>query len=296
MAKTAARLASPRHYLMCRPTHFGVTYSINPWMDPSERVDPALAGRQWETLYRLLRGLGHTVELVDPVPGLPDMVFAANGATVIDGRVLVATFRHEQRAPEAPAYERWFRAHGYRAVRRAYGVNEGEGDHLVAAGLILAADGSRTKRDSHGESRAYFGRPVVALTLVDPMFYHLDTALAVLNHSEVMYYPAAFNPESRARLRRLFPGAIEADAHDAAVLALNAVCDGRHVIIPSGATALADRLADRGFEPIGIDLRELLKAGGGPKCCILELRHRAPGRVRAHDAAGRLTVHQPAVS
>ena len=35
--------ATPRRYLMCRPTHFAVTYRINPWMDPTAPYDNALA-------------------------------------------------------------------------------------------------------------------------------------------------------------------------------------------------------------------------------------------------------------
>ena len=293
LAGPFARTARPRHYLTCRPTHFTVEYAINPWMDPSRPTDSRLAARQWEHLCALLTALGHRVDRVEAVPGLPDMVFAANAATVIDGRVLVAAFRHPERAPEADAFDAWFRAHGYREVRRARCVNEGEGDHLVAGGLILAANGFRTEPASHDETARYFGLPVLELTLVDPRFYHLDTALAVLDEQQIMYYPPAFSRHSRERLRSLFPDAIEADESDAVALGLNAVSDGRHVILPAAATALADQLAAHGYQPIGVDLGELLKGGGGPKCCILELRDTAvapAATAAAHGATVRTGV------
>jgi len=50
------------------------------------------------------------------------------------------------------------------------------------------------------------------------------------------------------------------------------VCDGRHVILPHAATNLSEQLRDRGYDPIGVDVSELLKAGGGVKSCTLELR------------------------
>ena len=56
------------------------------------------------------------------------------------------------------------------------------------------------------------------------------------------------------------------------MLGLNAVSDGRHVVLPVQATELAAKLVAHGFEPIGVDLSELRKSGGGPKCCTLELR------------------------
>ena len=59
---------------------------------------------------------------------------------------------------------------------------------------------------------------------------------------------------------------------DAAVLGLNAVSDGRHVVLAAAAHELGRQLAERGFVPVPVDLSELLKGGGGVKCCTLEIR------------------------
>jgi N-dimethylarginine dimethylaminohydrolase len=265
--------ATRRRYLMCRPTYFAVDYKINPWMDPTAPVDADLALRQWAALREVYLDLGHTVEDIDPVPGLPDMVFAANGATVVDGKVLAVQFRDPERADEAPAYRSWFERAGFE-VHEAKHVNEGEGDILVAGDLMLAGTGFRTTHAAHARVQEVFGRPVVTLQLVDPRFYHLDTALCVLDAQTVAYLPAAFSTGSQAVLRRLFPDAVIATAADAEVLGLNAVSDGRHVVLPAQATGLAAALRDRGYEAISVDMSELRKAGGGPKCCTLELRVR----------------------
>jgi arginine dihydrolase len=266
------RIARPRHLLMCKPTYFDVCYSINPWMDPSRPTSVETALGQWKYLHDLFVDLGHEVDLIEARAYLPDMVFAANGATVIDGRALIAKFRHVQRRGESEAYAEWFRQRRWEA-RTARFDNEGEGDILLAGDEILAGTGFRTQRAAHDELEEFFGRPVVSLTLVDPRFYHLDSALSVLDHGEVMYFPAAFDGESRDALATRFPGAILATEQDAEVFGLNAFSDGRHVVLPAAATGLAAQLAERGFEPIGVDLTELLKAGGSVKCCTLELRH-----------------------
>jgi N-dimethylarginine dimethylaminohydrolase len=258
---------------MCRPTHFDVSYSINPWMQPSKPTDGDLAVLQWEHLRRTYLGLGHEVQLIEPLPGLPDMVFAANGATMVDGKVLSARFRHAERTAEGPAYLGWFRDRGY-PVREALFVNEGEGDYLVTGQHILAGTGFRTDQRSHTEAQQFFGRPVITLTLVDPRFYHLDTALAVLADDEIMYYPGAFSAQSRAVLAALYPDAVLACDADAEAFGLNAVSDGRHVVLGQQATGLMHRLRARGFVPIGVDLSELMKSGGSAKCGTLELRER----------------------
>jgi N-dimethylarginine dimethylaminohydrolase len=261
----------PRHYLMCRPTHFTVEYVINPWMDPSVPVDTDLAVSQWTKLVEAYQALGHKVEFIEPIPGLPDMVFAANGATVVDGRVLGAQFRNVQRADEGPAYSAWFDAAGY-PVQAPKHVNEGEGDFLVTENFILAGTGFRTDPGGHAEAQEWFGRPVVSLQLIDPRYYHLDTALFVLEADQVAYYPGAFSPGSQQVLARLFPEALLVSAGDAAVFGLNSVSDGQNVIVPPAATQLIADLRDRGYNPITVDLSELLKGGGGPKCCTLEIR------------------------
>ncbi|MEV3874552.1 dimethylargininase [Streptomyces sp. NPDC049906] len=268
------RHATPRRYLMCPPAHFAVTYAINPWMDPTKPVDVPVAVAQWEDLRDRYRALGHTVEELTPRRDLPDMVFAANGATVIDGRVLGARFAHPERTAEAAAHLDWFRAHGWPEVREPLHVNEGEGDFAVTASYVLAGRGFRASPLSHGEAQEFFGRPVIGLDLVDPRFYHLDTALAVLDDrtDDVMYHPAAFSPGSRAVLERLFPHALTVGERDAAALGLNAVSDGRHVLLPQAALGLFAPLRRRGYEPIGMELSELLKGGGSVKCCTLELR------------------------
>jgi N-dimethylarginine dimethylaminohydrolase len=268
----AQRRATTRRYLMCPPEHFAVTYAINPWMRPGEPVDAATAMRQWAALRQVYLDLGHDVSVIDPVPGLPDMVFAANGATVVGGTVLGARFRYPQRAAEAEAYLRWFRAAGYPRVLAPQLVNEGEGDIVWAGRVLLAGHGFRSDEAAGTELAEVFGLPVASLRLTDPRFYHLDTALCVLDPDTVMYYPAAFDDAARAVIAAQFGELIEAKDEDAEVLGLNAVSDGRHVILPAQARSLAARLRERGFEPIGVDMSELLKGGGGPKCCTLELR------------------------
>jgi N-dimethylarginine dimethylaminohydrolase len=260
-----------RRFLMCRPTYFAVTYRINPWMDPTAPYDNALAVAQWATLRQTFLDLGHRVDLIDPLPGLPDMVFAANGATVVDGKVLAVQFRDPERADEAPAYRSWFESNGF-GVYDAKHTNEGEGDFLPAGDVLLAGTGFRTVHAAHLQAQEVFGRPVITLQLVDPAYYHLDTALCVLDGENVAYLPSAFSPGSQAVLRRLFPDAVIATPSDAAVLGLNAVSDGETVVLPVQATALTAALQERGYRTIGVDLSELRKAGGGPKCCTLEVR------------------------
>ncbi|MGI6877249.1 dimethylargininase [Microbacterium sp. gxy059] len=275
---TPARTRQSRRYLMCRPEHFTVSYSINPWMEPAKPTDTALAVRQWQSLYEAYIALGHEIELIDPQPGLPDMVYTANGGFVIDGVAYVPRFRYAERQGEEQHFSRWFRENGFRVVEPEH-TNEGEGDFLLAGDVILAGRGFRSADDSHREIARVFDREVVSLTLVDPRFYHLDTALSVLDPvvapgetPTIAYLPGAFDDASRAELERRFPDAIRVADADGAVFGLNSASDGENVFISPRATGFEAQLRERGYTPQLVDLSELLLGGGGIKCCTLELR------------------------
>ncbi|WP_051208391.1 dimethylargininase [Propionicicella superfundia] len=270
-----ARLAAPKRVLMCRPEHFTVSYRINPWMHPTQPTDTARALRQWTDLRETYRRLGIDVELVAPRPGLPDMVYAANGGFVLDGVALGPRFRHVERASEAPAYMGWFAERGLRVVEPT-SYNEGEGDYLLVGDTIFAGTGFRSDRASHAQLGRVFGREVVSLRLVDPRFYHLDTAFAVLDSAggprSVAYLPQAFDRASRRILADRFPDALTVSEADATVLGLNCFSDGRNVVVAAQATGFARDLAAAGYVAHPVDLSELLRGGGGVKCCTLELR------------------------
>ncbi len=265
------RVAEHKTVLMCRPEHFTVSYRINPWMHPEDPTDTSLAVRQWEELYRTYLDLGFDVELIDPLPGLPDMVYAANGGFTLNGIAYGARFQYDERGPEGPAYMEWFRSHGFE-VAEPVSINEGEGDFLLVGERILAGTGFRSDAASHDELRRIYGREVVTLKLIDPAFYHLDTAIAVLDQTNIAYLPKAFDDASLQTIHDLYPDAVIVNDEDAAVLGLNSFSDGKNVVIAARAVGFEASLRERGYTPIGVDLSELLLGGGGVKCCTLELR------------------------
>ena len=165
----------------------------------------------------------------------------------------------------------WFRANGFQ-VAEPQEVNEGEGDFLLVGDSILAASGFRSDSGSHQEIASIYGREVVSLQLINPSYYHLDTALAVIDPTTIAYLPSAFDDASLSILRKRYPDAIIATEEDASILGLNSFSDGHNVVIAARATTFAKDLLDRGYNPIGVDLSELLLGGGGVKCCTLELR------------------------
>jgi N-dimethylarginine dimethylaminohydrolase len=282
-------LANAR-FLMCPPQHFAVAYTINPWMDPrswaeQDRAFSAKSQKEWTRLYRALTRLGAEIELVPPESGLPDLVFTANAAVVLDGVALLARFRHAERRGEEPHYEAAFRrlqACGLLSsvCRLPDGiVLEGAGDCVWDAtrNLFWMGYGPRSDAAAREAVADTFGAEVVALELVDPRFYHMDTALVPLSEGEVMYVPEAFTPEGLAAIRdRIEPDRrIELAVDDSVRFATNAVCLDNTVVLSACSDALRGRLQERGYRVIATPLDSFLRSGGSAFCLTLRLDRRS---------------------
>lgn len=260
-----------RHYLMCSPDHFEVVSRLNPWMDPTAPVDRALAKAQWSSLVDTYEALGHVVDLVPPAADLPDMVFAANAGLAIGGKLMAAVMASAERRGEEDHYRKWFDTAGFDEILVPEHVNEGEGDFLFTGEVLLAGTGFRTDPRAHVEAQRFFDVETVTLQLVDPRWYHLDTALFAVRPDLVVWYPGAFSEDSRRELRRRFPLGIEADIADALAFGLNSTADRDRVVMPASAGSLAGRLRAEGLDVHSVDLSELAKAGGSVKCCTLDI-------------------------
>ncbi len=259
--------------LMCPPTYFDIEYEINPWMDTDNPVDPKLAGQQWQKLYSLYtEQLGWDVQLIDPIEHLPDMVFTANGALVIDGKVALPNFRQPDRQPETACFEKWFRDAGYSEFLHPKYNFEGEGDALPWNDLIFAGYPWRSDKPVHTELSKFFQRKVISLQLADARFYHLDTCLTIVSNDTVAIYPKAFTDEGLRTIRETVPNVIEATDADALVYGLNAMANTDQIIVPQGARELILKYKERGLTVHETPIGEFQKSGGGVKCLTLELR------------------------
>jgi N-dimethylarginine dimethylaminohydrolase len=257
---------------MCPPEYFDVSYEINPWMHVAVRPNHDLARRQWDALYQIITNdIGADVSLVNPEPGVPDMVFTAN-AGLARGQMYIPTiFRYKERQPEMPHFRRWFTEHAYVEKNLAQGPFEGEGDALNYGEILLVGFGPRTAKESHSELAALTGQTVISLGLVDTRYYHLDVCFAPLSDSKLIYHSPAFDAESQQEIIKLPGEKFAITEADADHFGANAIVIGEHVVVNSGATDLVEFLSSQGFRVHPTDLSEFTKAGGSAKCLTMIL-------------------------
>jgi N-dimethylarginine dimethylaminohydrolase len=261
-----------KHILMCPPKYYGIEYEINAWMHKEDQVNTKKAQEQWDALHAIYKKLGYQVELTEQIEGLPDMVFATDSCLIIDGRVMLSNFRYPERQPETAHFEKWLRAHGYTNLGTTNYRFEGGGDSLVCGDLIFIGYGFRSDLESHADVDRFFDQTVISLKLIDPNFYHMDTAFAVLDDETVAFYPGAFDKNSQRAIELAVPRTIKATLAEAKGFGLNAVSDGKNVITSNTSKTLLAKYQKAGFKVHGTPITEFRKSGGGVKCLTLELR------------------------
>ena len=284
-AVTSTATTGP-HLVMCPPEHYEVSYKINPWMDPaawaiSAEILAHDARIGWQKLYDTYNALGANIEIMPPQPGLPDLVFTANCAVVLDRKVVLARYKCAERQGEE-VHGRVF----FDGLRRQGVVDEihelPEGVFFEGAGdcywdphrrMLWTGWGQRSSRDATTTIQQVYGVPTAALELVDPRFYHLDTAFCVLSGGEVLYVPCAFSAEGLQMMRDLIGAErlIAVEDADAETLAANSVAVGRDLVFGNCGPALEAQLKARGYTVHRVPLGSFGRSGGSAYCLTLRL-------------------------
>lgn len=262
-----------RAFLLCRPTHFDVTFEINPWMDRQNRPDRSQSEVEWSSLRAVIEDRGARTFAMDMVAGLSDMVFPADVAVVRAGTFLRARFRHEPRRAEAAHGADWLRASGFAELDPLDGQDaflEG-GDVLAFGDSLVAGYGYRTSLAAHAHLRTVFGTDVVSVELTDPRLYHLDMSFCPLDARTAIVAPSAWAAPSRQRVLSRVPDPVIVTEREALSFSANSVVIGTNVIMSACSDRLAGELTARGFTIAVSPIGEFLKAGGGIRCMTLDL-------------------------
>jgi len=258
--------------LMCPPDFYGIEYEINPWMSRQKQADHEQAIHQWTDLRAVLERAGAETLLLDPVPGLPDLVFTANAALIFRDQAVLARFRFSQRQGEASLDEAWLTKAGFTVHHLPEEIFfEGAGDALFCGDTLFAGYRIRSDVLGHQQIGAMFGCRVIPLELVDPYYYHLDTCFCPLAPGQAIYFPEAFDDYGRRALSEAVDELIPVKADEARRFACNAVVVGRTVITNTGCPELHQALGALGFTCRETLLDEFVKAGGSAKCLTLRL-------------------------
>ena len=261
-------------FLMCAPEYFQIEYEINPYMDMKNQVNQDAAISQWQKLVETIKACGGEVTLIDPVAGLPDMVFTANAGLVHNNQAVISKMSCRERQPESSHFADQLKKMGCDIVLdpTPYAF-EGEAEAIEIGEQWFVASGFRSDEGFYQNHPFFKGKNLVSCELVDPYFYHLDTCFLYLGDNQVIWYPEAFSQTSRTEMQNAVDGLqfFDAPKNEASLFACNSVIIDKHIIMPAGCVKTAAHCESLGFEVHFVEMDQFLKAGGACNCMVLNL-------------------------
>ena len=283
--------------LMCPPEYFAVVYEINQWMQPQAwRDNPdqlkQIAGEEWQNLYDTFKTLGIAIDLIKPEQEVPDLVFTANAAIILDQRVLLASFRYKERQPEQRYFAQYF--HKLKDDGLVQSIDEfpqnifqeGAGDCIWDSyhKLFWAGYGPRSSKEACSYIEKYYAKEVIALELLSSRFYHLDLSLSALKNGEILYYPDAFSAASQNTIKERVQAdqLIALDKEDAYNFVCNLVNFGDKIILSHCSDKLKNILQERGYSVISTPVDKFGLSGGSVCCLTLKLNLQSSPKLQ-HD-------------
>ncbi|WP_101523139.1 dimethylarginine dimethylaminohydrolase family protein [Nocardioides houyundeii] len=264
-----------KHYLAVRPDHFRVDYVINPFMDPADQPDAAVAREQWDHLVHTIEAHGGVVEVLGQRSDAPDMVYAMNLGLAVRGAdgsasAVLSHMRYEQRRMETESAQAWFADAGHVTSyvgRDGVGAHFEAGDAFPFGDALVVGYGPRTEELGLKHLAAGLGVRVRGLRIDHPGMYHLDLAFCPLDERRAIICPEAFDDASRAALLELVPEPLVLTEDEAlTTFAANSIVIGRTIVMPAAPERVRTQLEEWGFTVVVVEMGEFHKAGGSVRC------------------------------
>lgn len=271
-----------KRVLLCPPTYFSfqpineITRAV---LAQGETADLTVFAREHAELVDAYRSAGVDVELIDPVEGLPYMVYARDFGVCLAEGALIGAFREPVRQGEELHYERRLRELGVPVVGKiTQGSFEGGDFWLLDESTIVHGVVARTTWDGINDAQRILeplGYTVRGLQLASKNL-HLDMAFNIVAPGVAIcaidQMPEWFLKMLHKRHFELvdIPGE-GVFQHHANIQALGK----DRVLTFAGNTEVNRRLTALGLEVLAPEITQILKGGGGPHCMTFPLERDA---------------------
>lgn len=256
---------------MCSPDFFGVKYEINPWMHLENQPNLELAKKQWRGLKDIFENLGIEVDTVEAKECCPDMVFTANAGLPAGDKFILSNFTFKERTPEEALFKNFFSKKFKEVVELPKNVKfEGQGEAFFVGKKLFLGSGFRSSKNAKKELQKYLPKEyeIVQLELINPKFYHLDTALQYIGEGRFLTAKDAFSEDSLKKLQK-YGELVRLNREDSDAFCANCIVFEKNIIMSNPSKELENKLKDFGFKIFKNNMSEFIKSGGAVRCVSL---------------------------
>lgn len=263
---------SLKKVVLCSPDFMTIKEPINETQKQylKENIDTELAQKQHKVLVQTLRDLGIEVHLLPPQEKFPEQVFTRDIGFTLGHQVFVADMAHDVRIGEEREFITYLEHEKITYTNLVGDIIEG-GDVLIDGNTIYVGISNRTNVEAIQHLQTLLPTyDVIEIPFTDT-YLHLDCVFNIISPNEALIFPGEIDKDKAKFLASRYE-LIKVSEEEQATLGTNVLSIGEKRILSLPINKdVNEKLKDRGYEIIEVDITEIIKSGGAFRCCTLPL-------------------------
>jgi N-dimethylarginine dimethylaminohydrolase len=261
-----------KRVILCAPQYMTIRDVINEtqrhFKEEGIHIETAL--KQHETFVRTLKDNGVETILLPYHKKYPEQVFTRDIGFTLGNTVFVADMASKVRRGEENVLRQWLEDEGF-SYYNIVGDNIEGGDVIIDENTIYIGLSDRTNQQAVDHLKQLLTSFDVKGIKFKAEFLHLDCVFNVVSPELALIYRPALTEEDIQLFQSKYE-LIEVSEEEQFTLETNVLSIGNKKILSLPVNKQVNqKLRDRGFEVIEVDITEIIKSGGSFRCCTMPI-------------------------
>jgi N-dimethylarginine dimethylaminohydrolase len=261
-----------KRVILCQPQYMTIREVINEtqreFKDEGIHIKRAL--EQHREFVRTLEANGIEVVLLPYHKKFPEQVFTRDIGFTLGQTIFVAKMAHDVRIGEEDVLRQWLDDEEMSYFNLAEDRIEG-GDVIIDGETIYVGLSNRTHQEAVEHLQSILIQFDVKAIPFKEKYLHLDCVFNVVSPEVALIYPPALTKEDIDLFSSRYE-LIEVSQDEQYTLGTNVLSIGDKKIVSLPINKQVNqKLRNRGFEVIEVDITEIIKSGGSFRCCTLPI-------------------------
>ncbi|MDQ0217625.1 hypothetical protein ELQ35_06195 [Peribacillus cavernae] len=259
-----------RRVVLCQPQYMTIREVINDTQKhfKKEGIDIKTAMKQHGEFVNVLRQHGVEVFLLPSFSQYPEQVFTRDIGFTLGQTVFVAEMASGIRQGEEEILKKWLKENRLPFHNLVKDQIEG-GDVIIDRNTIFVGISNRTHINSIKRLQTLLPDFEVIPVPFEAKYLHLDCVFNILSPEDALIFPEVISEKEREFLSGRY-NLIEVTEEEQFTLGTNVLSIGNKKIISLPVNKnVNEKLRDRGYDVIEVDITEIIKSGGSFRCCTM---------------------------
>ncbi|OAH57697.1 hypothetical protein AWH48_01370 [Domibacillus aminovorans] len=258
--------------ILCEPQFMAIREVINETQEhfKNENINVGRAMKQHGQFSQLLSDHGVEVIKLPSFQHYPEQVFTRDIGFTIGQTIFTAEMAADIRQGEENELQKWLKTEHISFLNLSEHSIEG-GDVIVDGNTLYIGMSSRTNEGAIHQLKGILPDYEIIPISFNEKYLHLDCVFNIVSPNEALIFPEAIDHNTVKMLSSRFD-LIEVTEKEQFTLGTNVLSIGRKKVFSlMGNHDVNNRLTERGYDVIEVDISEIIKSGGSFRCCTLPI-------------------------